>query len=144
MIRYLFLGLLAAIVTGCQVPTAVAEFSFPKLLSQLSVTSINQLQQSRPRVPTQVNLRGKVQKLVPLAGATAYQLQDSSGSIWVISPNRPNVGDILLIRGQTRYEAIIVTGQDRGEVYIQEQEVIERQPQPPRPLGTNLLPENRP
>ncbi len=142
MIRYLFLGLLAVIVTGCQAPNTLAEFSFPKLLSQLSVTSINQLQQSRPRVPTQVNLRGKVQNLVPLAGATAYQLQDSSGSIWVISPNRPNVGDILLIRGQTRYEAIVVTGQDRGEVYIQEQEVIERQPQPPRPLGTNLLPEN--
>ncbi len=115
------------------------------LVSQWSVTNISQLLQTRPQ-NTMVTLRGKVQAIAPLVGTSAYQLEDASGKIWVLSNNSnlPKVGDIVLIKGQTRYESILVAGQDRGELYIQEQEILERQPLPARPLGTNLLPENRP
>lgn len=119
--------------------------SMNNLVSQWSVTNISQLLQTRPQ-NTIVTIRGKVQAIAPLVGTSAYQLEDASGKIWVLTnnPNLPKVGDILLIKGQTRYESIIVAGQDRGELYLQEQEILERQPLPARPLGTNLLPENRP
>jgi len=115
------------------------------LMSQWSVTSIGQLLQTRSQ-NTVVTLRGKVQAIVPLVGNSAYQLEDTSGKIWVLTsnPNLPKVGDILMIKAQTRYEAILIAGQDRGELYLQEQEILERQPLPARPLGTNLLPQNRP
>jgi hypothetical protein len=129
---------------ACQ-SSPLASTPLNNLVSQWSVTNINQLLQTRPQ-NTIVTLRGKVQAIAPLAGTSAYQLEDASGKIWVLTsnPNLPKVGDIVLIKGQTRYESIIVAGQDRGELYIQEQEILERQPLPARPLGTNLLPENRP
>ena len=119
--------------------------SMNNLVSQWSVTNISQLLQTRSQ-NTVVTLRGKVQAIAPLVGTAAYQLEDATGKIWVLTsnPNLPKVGDILLIKGQTRYESIIVAGQDRGELYLQEQEILERQPLPARPLGTNLLPDNKP
>ncbi len=129
---------------ACQ-NSPLASTPLNNLVSQWSVTNINQLLQTRPQ-NTIVTLRGKVQAIAPLVGTSAYQLEDASGKIWVLTsnPNLPKVGDILLIKGQTRYESIIVAGQERGELYLQEQEVLERQPLPARPLGTNLLPDNKP
>ena len=129
---------------ACSNPIA-SQPSLNTLISQWSITNISQLLQTRPQ-NTLVTLRGKVQAIAPLVGTSAYQLEDASGKIWVLTsnPNLPKVGDIILIKGQTRYESILVAGQDRGELYIQEQEILERQPLPARPLGTNLLPENRP
>ena len=129
---------------ACQ-SSPLASTPLNNLVSQWSVTNINQLLQTRPQ-NTIVTLRGKVQAIAPLVGTSAYQLEDASGKIWVLTsnPNLPKVGDILLIKGQTRYESIIVAGQDRGELYLQEQDILERQPLPARPLGTNLLPDNKP
>jgi hypothetical protein len=129
---------------ACQ-SSPLASTPLNNLVSQWSVTNISQLLQTRPQ-NTIVTIRGKVQAIAPLAGTSAYQLEDASGKIWVLTsnPNLPKVGDILLIKGQTRYESIIVAGQDRGELYLQEQEILERQPLPARPLGTNLLPNNQP
>ncbi len=115
------------------------------LVNQFNITSIDQLLQTKPQNAV-VTLRGKVQAIAPLVGNAAYQLEDASGKIWILTsnPELPKVGDILLVKGQTRYELILIAGQDRGELYIQEQEILERQPPPARPLGTNLLPNNSP
>lgn len=115
------------------------------LINQFNITSIDQLLQTKPQNAV-VTLRGKVQTIAPLVGNAVYQLEDASGSIWILTsnPELPKVGDILLVKGQTRYELILLGGQDRGELYIQEQEILERQPPPARPLGTNLLPNNSP
>lgn len=119
------------------------------LVAQGHTTNISQILQTKPR-NTIVTLRGKVQAIAPLVSSSAYQLQDATGSIWVLTnnPKALKVGDIILMKGETRYEVILIAGQDQGEIYIQEQEILERQtplpPSPPRPQGTNLQPNNRP
>jgi hypothetical protein len=134
---------------ACQSSPIASLTPVNNILAQWNINSINQILQTKPR-NTIVTLRGKVQAIAPLVGSSAYQLQDASGSIWVLTnnPNALKVGDVILMKGQTRYEVILIAGQDQGEIYIQEQEILERQTplqtSPARPQGTNLLPNNRP
>ncbi len=76
-----------------------------------------------------VQLRGTVGNRAPLLQGQVYELQDETGKIWVLSPNRDlKTGMPILIQGQVRYEAIEVEGQNLGEVYIEEQQQM-----PPSP-----------
>jgi hypothetical protein len=55
------------------------------------------------------------------------------------SQSLPDVGDEVLIKGQLQFQSIPVGGQDLGEVYIQEEQQLQRkagQPlQPASPQG---------
>lgn len=84
------------------------------------ITPIDQLQQSRSTSAT-VHLRGQVVEVAPLLQGGAYRLQDTSGSIWVLTAAAlPPVGDTLQIQGEARYQTITIAGQDLGESYVQE------------------------
>ncbi|WP_448572439.1 hypothetical protein [Trichothermofontia sp.] len=86
------------------------------------ITPISQLQQPRS-TPATVHLRGQVMEVAPLLQGGAYRLQDTSGSIWVLtSTPLPPVGDTLQIQGEVRYQTITIAGQELGESYIQETE----------------------
>ena len=72
-----------------------------------------------------VYLQGTVGDRVPLLKGQVYQLQDQTGKIWVLSSKRDlQSGDLIRIKGLVRYEAIEIAGQDRGEVYIEEQQQL--------------------
>lgn len=89
---------------------------------------LNQVQPARSQnispgasPPTPTQLRGQVVEVVPLLQGGAYRLEDHSGSIWVFTPALlPQVGDVLQIRGEARYQPITIAGQDLGEAYVTE------------------------
>lgn len=73
-----------------------------------------------------VYIQGKVAKQVPLLKRQVYQLQDLSGTIWVLT-NKTDLqqGDEVLVKGKVRYQSIPLAGKDFGEVYVEEQEQLE-------------------
>ena len=76
-----------------------------------------------------VHLQGKVAQVVPLLEQWAYQLQDSTGTIWVLTNQASlQLEDKVVIKGNIRYQSIPLAGKDFGEVYVQELEQLERTP----------------
>ena len=87
-----------------------------------NVTNIHDLTQ-RDREAT-VYLKGKVTSVVPLLKQRAYQLQDSTGTIWVLTTQTGlQPGEQVLIKGDIRYQRILQAGKDLGEVYVEEQQL---------------------
>ncbi|AFY41335.1 hypothetical protein [Nostoc sp. PCC 7107] len=76
----------------------------------------------KPDKPTTVYIQGKVEKQVPLMKQWAYQINDSTGKIWVIT-NQKNLqpGTQVVLKGKVSYKSIPIAGQDFGEVYITEE-----------------------
>lgn len=104
-------------------------------MSQLNlgfnVASIGDVQQKR-QVDAEVYLRGKVENRAPFVGNAAYQLQDGTGSIWILTKqDLPKLGDEVLLKGEVRYKSITLkelAGKDLGEVYVEEMEQLQRTP----------------
>ena len=65
---------------------------------------------------TTVRLQGKVVQQVPLAGWRMYQLQDSTGKVWVLT-KRTDVRSqtAVSIEGKVYFQSIPIAGQDFGE-----------------------------
>jgi hypothetical protein len=70
--------------------------------------------------------------------AGAYKVQDATGAIWVLTNQTiPNVGDEVLIKGQLQFQSIPVAGQNLDEVYVQEEQQLQRKAgQPGQPVPT--------
>jgi hypothetical protein len=70
---------------------------------------------------TTVYIQGKVERQVPLLEQWAYEINDSTGKIWVISRQSDlNEGDQVVFKGKVRYKSIPLADQEFGEVYIEE------------------------
>lgn len=69
-----------------------------------------------------VYLRGKVTRQVPLVDWRMYQLQDSTGTIWVLTNKTGLIQDPVTIKGKVRHQSIPIAGKDFGEVYIEEEQ----------------------
>ncbi len=68
-----------------------------------------------------VYIQGKIEKHAPLLNKHAYQLNDSTGKILVLTNQSGlRVGSQIVIKGQLRYKSIPLGGQELGEVYIEE------------------------
>jgi len=84
------------------------------------------------QVDTEVYLQGKVENRAPFVGNAAYQLQDTTGSIWILTKQAlPQLGDEILVKGKVRYQSIKLkdlAGQDLGEVYVEETEQLKHTP----------------
>jgi hypothetical protein len=95
-----------------------------------SLVTVQSIQQPQSWfTPKTVKLQGIVGSLAPLIKGQVYELQDATGKIWVLSPNRRlKSGQRVLIQGQVRYEPIDQAGQTRTEVYIEEQQQLEPTP----------------
>jgi uncharacterized protein YdeI (BOF family) len=78
-----------------------------------------------------VYLQGKVSKQVPILKGQLYELEDSTGKIWVLSSVEPGKGrrskpgQQIRIKGKVRYQDIDIAGQNLGEAYIEEQQRLE-------------------
>jgi hypothetical protein len=95
-------------------------------LSNPTGVQIGQLQQQG--ASKVVYLKGKVGDRAPFLGSGAYQLQDNTGTVWVITQGKlPAQGDIVAIKGEAKYETISIGEQKSQEFYILELEQIERQ-----------------
>lgn len=94
----------------------------------VDVTNIRDIKLQRDNKDT-VYIQGKVAKQVPLVKRQVYQLQDLSGTIWVLTNKTAlNQGDEVVVKGKVRYQTIPLAGKDFGEVYVEEQEQLERVP----------------
>ena len=99
-----------------------------------NVTKISDIQQNHNSAAT-VFLQGQVTTRAPFLAAGAYKLQDATGAIWVITNQPlPNVGDEVSLKGQLQFQSIPVSGQDLGEVYIQERQRLQQRAGQPEQL----------
>lgn len=67
-------------------------------------------------------VQGKVEKRVPLLNRYAYQINDSTGKIWVVT-NQTGLrqGAQVVIKGKVRYQSIPLGDKEYGEFYIDEE-----------------------
>lgn len=95
-------------------------------LSQLgvSVTKISDIKDNKQGT---VYLQGQVATRAPFLEAGAYKLQDATGTIWIITKQTlPNLGDEVVIKGKPQFQSVPVSGQELGEVVVQQEEELER------------------
>lgn len=86
-----------------------------------NVTPIRDIKPTQDQQAT-VYVQGKVEQLVPLLQGRVYQVNDSTGSIWVVSKrNNLQEGEVAIFKGKVRYERIAIAGQEFGEVYLIEE-----------------------
>ncbi len=74
-----------------------------------------------------IRVQGKVEKIVPLLGSSAYELRDVTGSIWIVSKNNlPPVGEKITVEGIPQYQEIVVGSENLGSFYLEEiKQVVE-------------------
>lgn len=93
------------------------------------VSTVRQVQERPQRnwFTATVYLQGTVGDQAPLLDAQLYELQDSTGRIWVLSRTEPPLqsGEMVLIKGKVRYQDIEIAGQNLGDVYIEEEQRLE-------------------
>jgi uncharacterized protein YdeI (BOF family) len=91
-----------------------------------NLTKISDIPQN-PNVDTIVYLQGQVTNRAPLLGSGAYQLKDTTGTIWVFTNQTlPNVGDQVSIKGKLQFQSIPIGVQELGEVYVQQEQLLNR------------------
>ena len=89
-------------------------------LSSCAPTVSTSTIQTQPPGQT-VELKGKVITVAPMINQVAYEVQDSAGSIWVISQKQPpKLDSEISIAGKVKFESIQVEGQEIAERYILE------------------------
>lgn len=69
-----------------------------------------------------VQVEGKIKAQAPLMGGRAYEVQDDTGSVWVVtSQTVPATGSQVTVQGKVRLEKIDLAGQDQSAVYLEQQ-----------------------
>ncbi|MEH1833824.1 MAG: hypothetical protein V7L29_17570 [Nostoc sp.] len=87
-------------------------------------TNVTPIREIKPKQDNQaiVYIQGQVEKQAPLMKQWAYQINDSTGKIWVVT-NQKNLakGAQVVIKGKVRYRSIPLAGKELGEVYLEEE-----------------------
>lgn len=95
-------------------PNELAELKFG-----MGTASIGNLQRSQQG--STVSLQGKVISQAPLVGGSAFELQDATGSIWVMSKAAPPaLGTEVTVQGTLHYQSLQLNGQEQGTVYVEQ------------------------
>lgn len=90
---------------------------------QASLVSIDRI--SQRKINKTVQLTGKVVQIAPFVEHAAYQIEDVTGKIWVVTTqNPPKIGEPVSIRGQVKYQSLPFAEQDLGELYLVELEQL--------------------
>lgn len=84
---------------------------------QVKVNQVNQKRDQR------VQVQGQIKAQAPLLGGKrAYEVQDETGSVWVVSDRAlPATGSQVTIQGKVKFQKIEVAGKDQSTVYIEQQ-----------------------
>lgn len=73
-----------------------------------------------------INLTGKVIQVAPFIANAAYQLEDPTGKVWVVTDrNLPQLGQQINIKGKIEYQSLPFAEQELGDFYIVELEQLE-------------------
>ncbi|BAY23810.1 hypothetical protein NIES2100_36020 [Calothrix sp. NIES-2100] len=121
IIRYR-LGLLLLLVLGlCSCGTVTQPgFTVGNFRIGSNITPIREIKPEQTN-QAKVYIQGKVERQVPLLKRWAYQIDDSTGKIWVItSQNKLAKGEQVVIKGKIKYQSIPLAGKELGEIYLEE------------------------
>ena len=115
-------------------------------LAQPPVTPIRELVEQEKTEDSTIYLQGTVIDRAPFLENGSYQLQDETGTIWVLTNGvLPQPGDQIMIKGEIEYQSIDLDGQDLGELYIVEVEQLDNQPKNPNQEAQPVsAPQNQP
>ena len=99
-------------------------------LAQPSITPIRELSPQTATTSSSeddlIRLEGQVVDRAPFLDSGSYQLQDETGTVWVLTNGSlPQTGERVQITGKVTYQSIPMGGQDVGELYILEVEKLE-------------------
>ena len=102
-IKYISLWIvLLASLFGCQAPVITVEQISPK------------------KVGKTVYLTGKIVRQAPFLGNAAYQLEDGTGKVWVVTKELPQSKQQINIKGKIQYQSLPFAEQELGDFYIVE------------------------
>lgn len=88
----------------------------------IEVNSIAQLSTQTDRLEQSVLVEGVVRDRAPFLNNGAYQLQDESGTIWILTNNPlPDSGEAVTIEGKIKVKSIVLNNQEDQEVYLEEE-----------------------
>lgn len=114
------------LLSGCGLPISMPGFTDSSV--QLAVV----YESDRYVAGEVVQVSGTVGDRVPLVDAQVYQLQDDTGSIWVLTTDTSiQSGDRLTVEGQVEVERIEVGAVTARERYLREVEQLDHQPATP-------------
>ena len=88
----------------------------------VNVTSIRELKPQKNNSNTPVYVQGKIARKVPLLEQQMYQIEDSTGKVWLLTNQKSwKVGDKVVVKASLRYQSIPMEGAELGELYLEEQ-----------------------
>ena len=114
------IGGILALCAACQAPSSTrvpVAISLPK--STVKIESLRQPQ----RVERSISLTGSIIQQLAIVNGWLYQIDDGTGQIWVLTRQvAPGAGNQIHVKGVLHYEAIVISGADLGDYYLEEQE----------------------
>ncbi|MGB3639072.1 MAG: hypothetical protein WBA39_16075 [Rivularia sp. (in: cyanobacteria)] len=112
------LGLAPILILGLASCNNVSEYGMNAI--GVNVTAISELTpQKGDNAP--VYVQGKVERKVPLLEKQMYQIEDSTGKIWVLTNQKGwKVGEKVVVKAIPQYESIPISGAELGKVYLEE------------------------
>ncbi len=94
-------------------------------IASSNIVSLSELQQLQINEDESIYIQGKVIKTVPLLESSAYQVQDATDTLWVITQGKPpSMDQNLTIKGKLKYQSIPINQQELGEYYLVEEEIV--------------------
>ncbi|WP_231867008.1 MULTISPECIES: cytochrome c maturation protein CcmE [unclassified Anabaena] len=122
-VQNFYLGFTLLCVVGlCScAPLNVSGWETNNISFAANVTPIRELKSKADKKQT-VRIQGTVEKQVPLVQRWAYMINDSTGTVWVVSnKNNFTEGQSVVIKGKVLYKSIAIADQDFGEVYLEQE-----------------------
>jgi hypothetical protein len=117
----LHLGLSFSLLTGLYACSKEgnSRINLENLNIGVNVTQIQKV--TKQNQDTTVYIQGKIEKIAPLIQKKAYQINDSTGKIWIIT-NQGNfqVGEQVVLKGNVQYKSVPLAGKEYGEIYLEE------------------------
>lgn len=119
LIRNFALGTIPVVLLMILAFTNIIDFDFSE--NSVKIINVSQMQKDTEK-PRKVKINGEVKQIVPLLESIAYQVEDKTGSIWVISENKPpQMGNQIIVKGTLQHQSIPIGEEDLGEYYIIEE-----------------------
>ncbi|MGI2909242.1 hypothetical protein [Tolypothrix sp. VBCCA 56010] len=86
----------------------------------VNVTPIRELKPRQDKGT--VYIQGKVNSSVPLVKQQVYQINDSTGKIWVLTNQTDwKEGQSVVVKAKVNYQSIPLGGKEFGEIYLEEE-----------------------
>ncbi len=123
------MALLTLTACGQLAPSAAIEDTMKGVPVAITTDRIQDIQVATRR-DMPVQLQGKIGKRVPLLDGIVYELQDGTGTIWVLTQEPlPPSGDTVVIQGKLRQQTIQLNHRTQTSTYVEQEKQLQHVPQ---------------